>query len=124
VFIQAGSSDAEWHTSGNFDLGTDEPGTIFLQGATVLGVGPEAKLTVDAKLTVGPQGDISGNGTITAGQLINNGTIQSSLSIHGLPRPQHLEAMSVSPGMIQINGNYQQTATGALRIELAGLEAG
>ena len=56
--------------------------------------------------TVGPLGTLGGTGTIT-----------SPVTVQGKLAPGN------SPGTITINGNYTQTSTGALEIEVGGLNA-
>jgi T5SS/PEP-CTERM-associated repeat protein len=131
VHITPGFSTSEWHVFGNCDVGVDVSGTVNLHGAS-FGIGPTAKLTVDTNLTVGAHGEIRGDGTLTAGQIINNGFINPDilpssfgLSVKNSRKSIKSEASTPSSaGTIQINGNYQQTATGAIRIQVAGLDPG
>jgi T5SS/PEP-CTERM-associated repeat protein len=105
VSIEGGLlASTEWHVSGDCFVGTDEFGGVELHGSVVA----PAKLTVDNTLTVGSHGAITGNGTLSATHTFNNGFISPGLS----------------PGTIEINGHYEQTPTGAIRIEVAGLDAG
>jgi hypothetical protein len=63
---------------------------------------------VGGTLTVGKKGAISGNGTLAAAhRVINGGFISPGLS----------------PGMITIEGDYEQTSDGVLKIEVGGVEA-
>lgn len=119
---------SEWHVFGNCDLGIDGRGTISLNGA---GIGPTAKLTVDANLTIGSHGLINGNGTISAGQTIhplplarqddrNSALSAGQIINNGIISP----GLPSAPGTIEIDGNFQQGPSGAVRIEVAGLDAG
>jgi T5SS/PEP-CTERM-associated repeat protein len=94
---------SEWHVTGDCFVATDEPGQVALQG--LLG---GAKLLVDGSLTVGAQGIITGVGSLTAGRVFN----------HGFIRP------GLSPGEIDMEGDYEQAEDGVLEIEIAGLDEG
>jgi autotransporter-associated beta strand protein len=60
----------------------------------------------------------TGATTVNAGALAGNGTIAGNVSNGAFVRP------GASPGLLSISGNYTQTATGALDVELNGLTAG
>src|SRR5262249_1345176 len=65
-----------------------------------------ASLRVDGPLMVGPNGTIHGNGTLAAGNhVLNGGVIEPGLS----------------PGVITIEGDYEQMPAGLLEIQVAGL---
>jgi T5SS/PEP-CTERM-associated repeat protein len=101
---------SEWHVTGNCVVGPNELGTVLLKGTTIgpFSVGG-ATLRVDGTLTVGAQGLINGNGTLMAASRVLNG---------GLISP------GLSPGVIVIEGDYEQAADGLLKMEAAGLNAG
>lgn len=69
---------------------------------------------ISAKLFNGNLGDID----IQGGILFGNGTINANLINSALVKPGQ------SPGTISVSGNYTQTATGKLEIEIAGTAAG
>ena len=97
---------SEWHVTGNCEIGADEPGNVLLDSLPKLG---GATLRIDGTLTVGAQGNIAGNGTLKTGhRVVNGGSIGPGLS----------------PGVIVIEGDYEQTAEGTLRMEAAGLNDG
>ena len=102
-------NDSEWHVTGNCFVGTDEPGKIVLAGIPFLFSVRGATLRVDGTLTLARQGLIGGNGTLAAANRVPNG---------GFISP------GLSPGLITIEGDYQQTADGVLRMEAAGLNDG
>jgi T5SS/PEP-CTERM-associated repeat protein len=114
VLIQANSlfSDTEWHVKGDCHVGTDESGIVTLKGSLLgLATGGTggATLKVDGNLYVGQYGIIDGIGTLSiGGGLFNDGFISPGLS----------------PGTLVLNGKYAQSQTGAIRIEVAGLDAG
>ncbi len=105
-------SPAVWEVNGNLDVGTggDDTGAMTLAGVSLgpLSVGG-ATLTVGGTLTVGPKGFIGGNGTLTAANRVING---------GLISP------GLSPGVITVEGDYEQPAGGVLEIEIGGTEPG
>ncbi len=124
---------SQWHVTGDCFVGTDEPGTVKLQGRL-----EAAQLRVDGTLTVGTQGVIEGSGTLTAGRMFNDGVVDPGTLTVGTPGViegsgalragpvfnDGLVASGLSPGVITIDGEYEQTPDGALRIEAAGLEPG
>jgi hypothetical protein len=104
-------SSSDWHVTGDCLVGSNAVGKIFLNGtfipltSTVAG----ATLTVDGTLTVEALGDVFGNGKLVTGnRVMNGGTIMPGLS----------------PGRIEIVGNYEQTAAGLLKMEAAGTAPG
>ncbi len=97
----APGAPAQWLVHGDMMIGGLAPGSVELHN--------NAALAVDGTLTVNTTGAVLGNGTLTAGtRLVNGGLISPGLS----------------PGVIVVNGDYEQTSTGMLRMEVAGLEAG
>jgi Tol biopolymer transport system component len=79
------------------------PGTVILNGRTVAFSGE----TSVGALQVLPGGKLAGTGTVI-GQVTSAGRISPGQS----------------PGILTIDGNYTQTTTGTLTIELGGLESG
>jgi T5SS/PEP-CTERM-associated repeat protein len=116
VTINSGiTADTRWHVHGDLNVGTTgASGDIFLasQGFVSIPTGLGlAILTVDGTLTVGPKGAIHGNGKLAVlpgKRVVNGGLIDPGLS----------------PGRIEIDGDYEQTSAGVLKIEVAGLDAG
>ena len=98
VTIDGGS---DLHALGNGVVGFDEPGMVRLTGGA-------ATLHVDGTLVNATHGVISGNGRLIARRMINNGFISPGLS----------------PGVIAIEGDYEQAPDGVLRMEIAGLGDG
>ena len=95
--------------TGDCFVGTDEPGEVVLKSTSILPFSAgAATLRVDGTLTVGAQGLIKGNGTLAASHVVNHGFISPGLS----------------PGIIVIEGDYQQASDGLLKMEAAGLNAG
>jgi T5SS/PEP-CTERM-associated repeat protein len=116
VTINSGiTADTRWHVRGDLNVGTTgASGDVFLRSQgfvsipTGLGL---AILTVDGTLTVGPKGAVHGNGKLAVQQgrrVVNGGVIDPGLS----------------PGRIEIEGDYEQTSDGVLKIEVAGLDPG
>jgi virginiamycin B lyase len=79
---------------------TVSAGTLKLAGGAVTAAGG---------LTIQNGGTLSGNGTLTA-NVSNSGRLSP-----GVP--------SMAAGLITVNGNYTQTANGALNIDIGGLAA-
>lgn len=73
-------------------------------GLATLALSPSGSVTATGRVTIQPNGTLAGTGTIVA-NLMNSGTISPGSS---------------SPGAIQVNGDYAQTTTGKLSIELGG----
>jgi T5SS/PEP-CTERM-associated repeat protein len=67
-----------------------------------------AGVSAGGTILVGPHGGIFGTGTLSSLRLINGGFIQPGLS----------------PGLLTVQGEFEQTAAGALRMEAAGLGNG
>jgi T5SS/PEP-CTERM-associated repeat protein len=101
---------SEWKIAGDCSVGAGEPGTIALHGASIgpLSVGG-ATVRVGGKLEVESKGFILGTGTLAAAnRVVNGGAI----------------APGLSPGVIVIEGDYEQLASGVLRMQAAGLNTG
>lgn len=93
VLVQgAGSS---WSNSGNVTVGVDGSGSVTLVDGGHLSAG--------GSVSIGVGGVVSGKGTIT-GSLANSGEV----------------APSRGAGALTVTGNYTQSSSGKLRIELAG----
>jgi len=87
----------------------NDTGTLVVgpQGSGVLDITDGGTVTANGGTVVGPNGEITGNGTITTPTLINNGVV--------IPT-----GPNGTPGALTINGNYQQGANGTLGIGIAG----
>jgi hypothetical protein len=108
--------------SGSAIFGTivfNNTGTVEAQSGTVAFLGGTS-FTQTAGSTILNGGNISISTTlnIQGGSLSGAGTIAGNVSSGGSVRP------GASPGIINITGNYTQTSTGALDIEIGGLAAG
>jgi len=103
-------SPSAWEITGDMAVGTGNvTGGVTLDGTLVILVTVGgATLDVGGTLTVGARGSILGNGTITAGHVVNGGRIEPGFS----------------PGLVVIESDYEQLASGRLVIEYAGLELG
>jgi len=88
------------HVDQDMDVGKSSPSTITLSNG---------RLEVGGTLTVFGDGVIQGNGTLVAGNRLNNG---------GYISP------GLSPGQLIINGDYVQMPGGRLKIEVGGLNPG
>ena len=86
----------------------DVNGNLFI-GSTLIG---NATKTGAGSLFL--DGTLFGNMKVLAGLLGGNGSILGNLINGGLVSPGH------SPGQIHVSGNYTQTPSGVLRIEIAG----
>ena len=83
--------------------------TVGETGNTLLFLRNGAIITVGGTLLVGPRGAIGGIGTLSAEvRIVNGGLIQSGLS----------------PGLLTFNGDFEQTGTGVVEIEIAGTTPG
>ena len=61
----------------------------------------------------------SANTTVQLGATVGgHGTINGSLASNGIVSPGN------SPGTLTVNGNFNQSSSGTLRIEIAGLASG
>jgi T5SS/PEP-CTERM-associated repeat protein len=93
-----------WNNSGNVTLGVDPLASATLivsDGAMVVAAGANG-------LTIGSAGLLAGNGGVVQGNITNNGTVSPGNSA----------------GLLTIDGNYTQSSTGKLLIELAGRQLG
>lgn len=97
----AAGGPAQWLVHGDMMIGGLAPGTVALHNG--------ANVMVDNTLFVLENGSIGGNGTYSAQTVIVDG---------GKIGPGN------SVGTLTIEGNYEQTSTGKLTIETAGLGAG
>ncbi len=115
-FSNTGSVDVQ---QGELDL-TDaaNSGTVTVASATNLGIDNYIQT---AGATVLNGGDILGGDLdINAGVLTGSGTINANVNSGG----QVIPGGAGAAGLLSINGNYTQTATGSLNIELGGTTAG
>ena len=96
--IVSGATSA-WHNSGDVFVGMDGTATLSLVGGGTVSAG--------GQVTVGAHGTLQGNGTVTGGTL-NSGAVSPGLSV----------------GSLAVNGNYSQSSSGHLQIELGGSTAG
>jgi T5SS/PEP-CTERM-associated repeat protein len=87
--------------TGDVNVGTNINGLITFNGG---------RMIVGGTLTVGPGGELRGNGTLVAPN--------RSVSIGGSIDP------GLSPGILTFDADYVQTTTGQLKIEIAGTSAG
>jgi outer membrane autotransporter protein len=110
VGAQAGSSGiaivdgagSEWDNTGTLDIGPVGSGVVeVLHAGTIVAHGGT---------TLGPNGVLAGDGTITTPTLINNGIV--------IPT-----GPTGTPGTLAVIGNYQQGSTGVLDAEIGGPEA-
>jgi hypothetical protein len=93
-------------------------GTVTVSSGTTLGVGSYYQT---GGATILNAGTINGGSlSINAGSLTGTGTINSSVSNGG----QVIPGGTGAAGILTMNGNYTQTTTGALNIELGGTTAG
>jgi len=101
---------AVWHVTGDCVVGLGESGSVFLNANAIISF-HGANLIVDGTLFVNAGGLINGNGTLTTApghRVLNGGIISPGLS----------------PGVIEIDGDYEQTADGLLEMEAAGTAPG
>ena len=89
-----------WTLSGNLKVGD--------AGAAMLTAQNSGGVSVSGNISVGTLGALSGNSTVTAATVQNAGVVSPGNS----------------PGVLQIAGNYTQTAAGKLQIELGGTALG
>ncbi len=107
------TSPANWDVTADLPVGAGgAAGVVKLVGTRIgpFNVGG-ATLTVGGTLTVGRNGSILGNGTLAvppSRRVVNGGYI----------------APGLSPGIIVVEGDYEQTDAGVLEIEVAGAEPG
>ena len=96
-------------------IGLDKEGAGAL---TLTGVNTYTGTTTVGAGALFVDGSTVGNATVKPGALIGgHGTVGGSLVNGGIVSPGN------SPGVLTINGNYTQSSTGALIIQIGGLEA-
>ncbi|HEV7903867.1 MAG TPA: carboxypeptidase regulatory-like domain-containing protein [Pyrinomonadaceae bacterium] len=82
-------------------------------------------LTLANNSNVGQRGVLVVNGTLNgAGNLTVNGTLSGTGTITGNVQNAGTVAPGLSPGVLNIAGNYTQLASGTLAIEIGGTNAG
>jgi outer membrane autotransporter protein len=90
---------SQWSTSGSLVVGPAGSGVVDISnGGAIIASDPT---------TIGPNGILEGNGTITTPTLINNGTVAPA-------------GPGGTPGTMTLNGNYQQGPSGVLDTEIGG----
>jgi T5SS/PEP-CTERM-associated repeat protein len=100
-YVIVDGADSRWEVGTDLDMGQNGNSTIELQNG--------GTLDVAGTVFVRSHGAIMGNGTLHAGQrVVNGGYISPGLS----------------PGRLVLEGDYQQTAGGRLKIEVGGLDPG
>jgi hypothetical protein len=100
-----GLSNPALTTIGHLTLG----GNYVEAGTAILSTG--STLTVAASKTVQNSGEIQGTGTVS-GNVVNSGTVA--------PGTPNLHAGKLGIGTLNITGNYTQTGSGSLSLEIAG----
>jgi T5SS/PEP-CTERM-associated repeat protein len=90
---------SQWNNTGTLDIGP--------AGSGVVDVADGGVIVADGSTTVGPNGTLMGNGTITTPTLINNGIVMPS-------------GPGGTPGTLTVNGNYQQGSSGVLDTGIGG----
>jgi T5SS/PEP-CTERM-associated repeat protein len=90
---------SQWTSSGTLDIGPAGSGIVDVTDGGVI--------VADGTTTVGPNGTLMGNGTITTPILINNGIVMPS-------------GPGGTPGTLTVNGNYEQGSSGVLDTEIGG----
>ena len=105
------SPDSEWDVTGDCVVGSKATGLVSLNGTRVgfTNIVFGATLNVGGTLTIDAFGAVIGNGKLVAGNRVINGGIISP---------------GLSPGVIEIDGDYEQTPDGLLKMEAAGLNPG
>jgi T5SS/PEP-CTERM-associated repeat protein len=97
--VDVTGSGSTLNNTGTLSVGPSGIGTLdVIDGGAV---------TADGGTTVGPNGTVMGNGTITTPTLVNNGTVAPA-------------GPNNTPGTLTINGNYQQGPGGTLDTEVSG----
>jgi outer membrane autotransporter protein len=97
--VTVDGNGSQWNNSGTLNVGPSGSGILDLSNG--------GAVTANGGTTVGPNGIIIGNGTITTPTLSNNGRVAPS-------------GPNNTPGTLNINGNYQQGPTGVLDAEVGG----
>jgi T5SS/PEP-CTERM-associated repeat protein len=98
-----------WTNSGDLTIGENDgaSGTLIVSDGGAVSVG--------GQLTVELTGSAAGNGTLSA-DVVNRGIVSPGLSPGVL--------MGVSPGALDVDGNYVQSAGGKLQLRLGGTTPG
>jgi len=100
-YVIIDGTDSRWEVGTDLDMGQNGVSTIELQNG--------GALDVTGTVFVQSHGAVVGNGTLHAGQrVVNGGSISPGLS----------------PGRLVLEGDYEQTANGRLKIEVGGPDAG
>ncbi|MBA3484910.1 MAG: hypothetical protein H0T51_24185, partial [Pirellulales bacterium] len=89
--------------------------SLRVYGALTVSNGGTVQATT---LTVGATGKLSGDGNIVS-NVVNNGEVHGDLALVGNMENNGLASFGMSPGVLNIDGDYRQTTTGELLIELA-----
>jgi outer membrane autotransporter protein len=100
--IVVNGSGSELNNTGTLDVGPAGLGIVDITNGGVV--------TADDGATIGPTGVLTGNGTIMAPTVINNGTVAPS-------------GPNNTPGTLTVNGNYEQGPTGTLETEFGGQQS-
>jgi T5SS/PEP-CTERM-associated repeat protein len=100
-YVIIDGADSRWDVGTDLDMGQNGHSTIELQNGGTLNVAGTVHLQ--------SHGEIKGNGTLHAGRRLANGGIISP---------------GLSPGRLALEGDYEQTAKGRLKIEVGGLDPG
>jgi T5SS/PEP-CTERM-associated repeat protein len=90
---------SQWTNTGSLDVGPAGSGMVDVSDGGII--------MADRGATIGPDGTLTGNGTITTPTLINNGTVAPS-------------GPGDTAGTLTLNGNYQQGPSGVLDTEIGG----
>ena len=92
-------SDSQWTNTGSLEVGPAGSGLVDVSDGGIN--------VADDGTTIGPNGILTGNATITTPILINNGTVVPA-------------GPGGTPGTLTLNGNYQQGPSGVLDTEIGG----
>ena len=120
---------------GSCIIGEREPGTLRLEGETILGVDVGgATLRADGTVTVGSKGSVRGNGTIVSPKVVGTNIspdvdietpVRGSAVLAAAPAVKSsLPSASAAGGIIKIDGDYKQPADGKLTIDIVGVADG
>jgi T5SS/PEP-CTERM-associated repeat protein len=99
--ISSSADVPAWVVAEDLEVGND-------LGTGTLELCPGGLVTVGGTLTIDEGSVVKGNGTVRGRLVINGGTID----------------LGCSPGTLTIDGTYEQTAAGKLRVEVGGLAPG
>jgi T5SS/PEP-CTERM-associated repeat protein len=97
--VMVDGSGSQWTNTGSLDVGPAGSGLVDVSDGGII--------VADDGTTIGPNGILTGNSTITTPILINNGTVAPS-------------GPDDTPGTLTLNGNYQQGPGGVLDTEIGG----